>query len=133
MHSYYVGGNKAAKDMSDQDAETYAGEHNIGKARVPVSKLIEEASFVSITKEETHDPEQIDTVVITTDHVDGPLLRRAVIHALGPDAEIKGGMTLSMFWAADGAARSALKIHGSWVEMRRIQGYDTNVFEHTEL
>jgi hypothetical protein len=118
-----------AKEMSDQDAETYANEHNIGEE----PKIVATSDIAAVTDEETHEPEQMDTVVITTDYVDGPLLKRAVISALGPDVEIIGGTMLSMFFAAEGAARSALKRHASWVEMRRNQGFENNVFGHTEL
>jgi len=92
-----------ARDMSDQDAETYANKHNIGEE----PKAVATSDIEVVTDEETHEPEQIDTVVITMDYMDGPLLKRAVISALGPDVETIGGTTLSMFFAAEGAARSA--------------------------
>jgi hypothetical protein len=118
-----------AKYMSDQDAETYANEHNIGEE----PKAVATSDIAVGTDQKIYEPEQIDTVVITTDYVDGPLLKRAIIGALGPDVEIIGGTVLSMFFAADGAALSALKRHASWVEMRRNQGFEINVFGHTEL
>jgi len=128
MHAFKLG-NIHAKDMSDQDAETYANENNIGV----LPKVVAPSEIAAVANVETHEPEQIETVVITTDYIDGPLLKRAVINALGPDVEIIGGTMLSMFFAAEGAARSALKRHGSWVEMRRNQGFETNVFGHIEL
>jgi hypothetical protein len=128
MHAFELG-NIRAKDMSDQDAETYANENDIGV----LPKIVAPSEIAADTEVETHEPEQIDTVVITTDYLDGPLLKRAVVNALGPDVEIIGGTTLSMFFAAEGAARSALKRHASWVEMRRNQGFETNVFGHDEF
>ena len=128
VHAFQLG-NMRAKEMSDQDAETYANEHNIGEE----PKAVATSDIEVVTDEETHELEQIDTVVITTDYMDGLLLKRAVISALGPDVETIGGTMLSMFFAAEGAARSALKRHASWVEMRRNQGFETNVFGHTEL
>jgi hypothetical protein len=62
MHAFKLG-NMHAKDMSDQDAETYANKHNIGEA----PKVVAASEIAAVTYVETHEPEQIDTVVITTD------------------------------------------------------------------
>ena len=48
--------------MSDQDAETYADENNIGV----LPKVVAETDIVATTEVETHKLEQIDTVLITT-------------------------------------------------------------------
>jgi hypothetical protein len=52
MHSYKFGHNVNAKDMSDQDAQTYADEHNIGAEAAADAQLVGESSAAALIDED---------------------------------------------------------------------------------
>ncbi len=86
-------------------------------------------------KKKSHVPETIDTAVITTDHFDGPLLKRAVIKATGLDVKISGGGVGSSTLAAKGIALGALRRRNYWKELNKpILPWSEPVKEqHSEL
>jgi hypothetical protein len=52
MHSYKLGHNPNAKDMSDQDAQHYADEHNIGAEAAADAQLVGESSAAALIDED---------------------------------------------------------------------------------
>ncbi len=60
-------------------------------------------------RSETHAPENIHTGVVLTDYMDGGLIRRAIVKALGPEVRIVGGKISDTTLASEGMAKLALK------------------------
>ncbi|KAF9895155.1 hypothetical protein FE257_000057 [Aspergillus nanangensis] len=88
--------------------------------------------LVSLRRFNDNEPEntvplKIDKVVLLTAGTDGPLLRRAVQHAIGNDVEIVGGTRREFSLAAEGAARIAL------VRRERQEFYERKMKAHDEL
>lgn len=52
VHSYKIGANPDAKDMTDQEAATYAEENNIGSEATADAQLVGEANAGAVVREE---------------------------------------------------------------------------------
>lgn len=77
-------------------------------------------------------------MVITTDYFDGPLLRRAVIKALGGNVKIVGGSPGSAMLAAEGAAILGWKRRKNWEKLQETEKFRAQMIEmqkkyHDEL
>ena len=84
-------------------------------------------------------PEDIDSAVILTNHVDGALLKRAIKKATERDIPITGGSISDFALAAEGASRLAFRRRESWKLLQIQKEYEKDYrsydddYEHNEL